>query len=277
MEDFNKQKRREKIKHEKDVLKESAHRTRESAHRAKEDVKVNIKQAKKAKVVLSLLKLALLVLIVIAVPLYMWFFQRDTITQFNSMKDIVQFLETYKTQSIFVYIGIQVAQIVISVLPGQGFQFAAGYLYGAIPALIYSWIGATIGTLLSFYLAKILGRDALHLLFGEERMNYFIERLNNKRAYTIVFLIYLIPGLPKDMVSYAAGASEIKFKAFLILSLIGRTPGMAGSILIGAFYHKGDYVPMIIIGILAIIAFIFCIIYRKKISNLIERFYEKIV
>lgn len=268
---------------DKDAFKENAHRARdefdelrESAHRTKDEVKGNIRKAKKTKLILSVLKFTILIGIVIAVPLYFYFFQRDFIEGFRSFDDIITFLETYKTQSIFIYIAVQVMQIVISVIPGQAFQFAAGYLYTFFPGLLYSIIGATLGTLISFYLAKILGKDAIHLFFGEEKMTYFIDRLNSKRAYTIVFLIYLIPGLPKDIVSYAAGISEMKFKAFLILSLIGRTPGMAGSLLIGSLYMKQHYIGMAITAALAVIAFVLCLIYRKKISGYIDRFYEKI-
>ncbi|MFR1723166.1 VTT domain-containing protein [Emergencia timonensis] len=108
-------------------------------------------------------------------------------------------------------------------------------------------------------------------------MTYFIDSLNSKKAYTIVFLIYVIPGLPKDIVSYAAGVSEMKCKPFLILSLIGRIPGMAGSLLIGSLYMKQHYIGMGIIAVLAVVAFIICIIFRKRISKYLDKFYEKIV
>lgn len=160
--------------------------------------------------------------------------------------------------------------------PDRAFQFAAGYLYGFIPGLLFSCIGAVIGTSISFFLAKLLGKDAVHLFFGEERMAYFLERLNSKRAYTIVFLLYVIPGLPKDVVSYAAGISEMKFKPFLILSLLGRIPGMAGSLLIGAFYMKEHYIGMAIVAVLAVAAFCLCVAYRKGINKYLDRFYDKI-
>jgi len=165
---------------------------------------------------------------------------------------------------------------VISIIPGQAFQFAAGYLYGFIPGLAFSVIGAFLGTTVSFYLAKLLGKDMMHLFFGEAHMTYFIERLNCKRAYTLVFLIYLIPGLPKDIVSYAAGVSEMKFKAFMAFSMAGRIFGMSGSLLIGALYFKQHYLAMIIIAVIAIIAFIFCVIYRKKINIFLDKFYDKV-
>ena len=249
---------------------------KENAHKTKDDVKENIKKAKKTKLILSILKLTILAGIVIAVPLYIFFYHSEFIEQFKSFDDVLAYLERYRFESIFIYIGIQVIQIVISIIPGQAFQFAAGYLYGFIPGLILSIIGAFLGTLISFYLARILGKDAVHLFFGEERINHFIDRLNSKKAYIIVFLLYLIPGLPKDVVSYAAGVSEMKFKAFAAFSMIGRIFGMSGSLLIGAFYFKQHYIGMVVIGTLAVIAFILCIIYRQKINRYLDKFYDKV-
>lgn len=249
---------------------------KENAHKTKDDVKENIKKAKKTKLILSILKLAVLSAIVIGIPLYIIFCQRDFIEQFRSFNDVLAYLERYKFESIFIYIGIQVVQIVISVIPGQAFQFAAGYLYGFIPGLIFSMIGAFLGTLISFYLARLLGKDAVHLFFGEERINHFIDRLNSKRAYIIVFLLYLIPGLPKDVVSYAAGVSEMKFKAFMAFSMAGRVFGMGGSLLIGAFYFKQHYIGMAVIGAFAVIAFVLCVIYRDKINQYLDKFYDKV-
>ena len=225
----------------------------------------------------SILKLLILVGIVVAVPLYLFFYHHDIIDNFKSFEDIIEFLKMYKTESILIYIGVQVLQIVISIIPGQAFQFAAGYLFGFPMGLVYSLIGAVVGTTISYYIAKFLGKDAMHLFFGEERTSYFLERLNSKKAYTIVFLIYLIPGLPKDVLSYVAGISDMNYKLFLVFSLMGRVFGMSGSLLIGAFYFKKHYVAMACIGIFAVIAFIVCVIKRKEINDYMDKFYDKIV
>lgn len=237
----------------------------------------NIKKAEsKKRVVISIIKISILLLIVIGIPLYIYFCQRDFLNRFENIDDIVAFLERYETESIFIYIGLQILQIVISIIPGQVFQMAAGYLYSFWPALFFALIGAVIGTAISFLLAKVLGRDFLHLFFGQEKMNYYIERLNSKQAYTIVFLIYLIPGIPKDMVSYAAGVSEMKFKAFVILSTVGRLPGMIGCLLMGNLLELESYLGVGIIGAIAVIACLLCIIYRKKINQLLDKLYQKI-
>ena len=230
----------------------------------------------KKKVAIAILKLIFLIFIVVLIPLYLYFYQQDFLMRFRDFNDIVSFLERYKLQSIPIYIILQIAQIVLSVLPGQFFQLAAGYLYTFWPALLFSCIGAFLGTTITFWLAKVLGSDFVHIFFEKDKTEDYVKRLNSKKAYTIVFLLYAIPGIPKDIVSYAAGLSEMKYKPFIILSTIGRLPGMMGSIIIGSMWHKEEYVGMIILAIIAVVAFCTCIIYRKKLHELIDKAYDKL-
>ena len=230
----------------------------------------------KLKKIIPILKLMVLLAIVIAVPVNIVLNHHQLIERFESFDDVIAFLQQYRWQSILVYIAIQAVQVVISVIPGQAFQFAAGYLYTFFPGLLFSLIGAALGTSVSFYLAKALGKDAVHLFLGEEKTAYYIERLNSKRAYAIVFLIYLIPGIPKDIVSYAAGVSEMKWRPFFTFSMMGRIPGMAGSLLIGALYMREHYVLMGVVAAMAIIAFAAGILCRKKIQTYLDRLYHRV-
>ena len=252
-----------------------AEQAKQSFSKGAENIKVT-KQQNAWKVIFSVVKILLLLLIILGVPLYLYFFQLDWLKGFKDIDTIVAFLNQYKSQSIFIYIGFQILQIVISVIPGQVFQMAAGYLFGFWPALLYAMTGAVLGTGISFLLAKLLGRDFLHLFFGEEKMSYYIEKLNSRQAYTIVFFLYLIPGLPKDMVSYAAGASEMKFRPFLILAAIGRFPGMVGCLLMGTMVQSENYTGVAIMAVLALIACGICLIYRKKINLWLDKIHRKI-
>ena len=78
------------------------------------------------------------------------------------------------------------------------------------------------------------------------------------------------------MVSYAARVSDMNFKAFMAFSMMGRLFGMSGSLLIGAFYFKRHYIGMGIIAVIAVVAFVLCIIYRKKIDRFLDKFYDKV-
>lgn len=235
------------------------------------------KLRKRYKTISAILKLLLLLFILVGLPLYIYFCQHQIIEQFSSLEQVEAFFDEYKTQSIFVYLALQILQIIICVLPGQGLQFAAGYMYGFWMGYIWSLVGAFIGTVISYYLAKILGHDAMHMIFGEERIQELLVTFNSKKAMILVFLFYLIPGLPKDLCSYVAGLSEMKLKPFLIISLVGRSPAMMGSLLIGRLVDIGGYTGAIIIAAIAIVLFSLGVIMRKRLLIWIDIAYDKLM
>ena len=221
------------------------------------------------------LKFAVLILIVVGVPLYIYIFHRDFIAQFRSFDEAAAFLRQYRQYSVPVYLALEILQIVVVFLPGQIFQFAAGYLFGFVPGVIYTLIGAVLGTTITFYIARLLGSDEVHMMLGEEKTKHYRELLSSKKAYLITFLLYLIPGLPKDALCYVAGVSGIKFIPFLIISIAGRMPAMAGSIIFGAMYMKKDYTGMAIVALTVGIICLFSFIKRKELISGIDRLYEK--
>lgn len=232
---------------------------------------------KKIASVVSVLKLLILLGIVIGVPVYVYFSNPDLISRFNSLEEINNLLKQYKTTSIFIYMGLQVFQIVVSIIPGQALQFAAGYAYHFWLGFIYSIIGVALGTVITFYLARFLGKDALHVIFGEEKFTKFVRTLNSKRSFIVLFVIFLIPGIPKDLFTYAAGVSEIRVVPFLLISLIGRTPAMMCSILMGSMFYNGSYNGLIILGVAATVLFFVGILKRDKLVKWTDRFYTRLV
>ena len=225
----------------------------------------------KFKKITAFLKLGLLLLIIIGVPLYIYFFQHQLIDNVSSIPKVQHLLNENKALSIPIYIGAQIIQIIICIIPGQWLQMGAGLAWGFWAGYLYSLIGALIGSVLTYYLANWLGKDAMHVIFGEEKMTTYVKKLQSKRAVLIVFLIFLIPGVPKDLCNYAAGISEMKLKPFLIASLLGRTPGMMGSLLIGKNIGTSSYTAAIAIGIAAVILFVLGVIFHKKIFEFAER------
>lgn len=178
------------------------------------------KLRKKFKLFGTIFKLTLLLFILIGLPLYIYFFQHDWIENFSSTENVEALFREYRAQSVLIYLGTQILQIVICIIPGQWLQFAAGYMYGFWLGYLYSFIGAFLGSVLTYYIARILGHDAMHLIFGEEKIKKMLQTLNSKKAVVLVFLVFLIPGVPKDLCNYVAGLSEMRLKPFLIVSLI---------------------------------------------------------
>ena len=114
------------------------------------------------------------------------------------------------------------------------------------------------------------------MLFKNHKIDNYLDHLNSQKGYTIVFLIYLIPGFPKDIVGYIGGLSNMNFKAFVLFSLLGRTPAMSISILVGTLYYSKNYTALAVVITVVIVITGICILKRKKISEYIERLYKKV-
>ena len=237
----------------------------------------NEKRKKRIYTIISVLKLLILFGIVIGVPVYIYFTYPELIERFRSLDEINKLLKQYKTASIFIYIGLQIFQIIVSVLPGQALQFAAGYAYHFWLGFLFSVIGVALGTVITFYLARLLGKDALHVIFGEEKFSRFVHTLNSKRSFIVLFVIFLIPGLPKDLITYAAGVSEIRIVPFLLLSLTGRAPAMMGSIMMGSMFYKESYTGLVILGAAAVILFVAGLMKRHALEKWADRIYNRMV
>lgn len=231
----------------------------------------------KLKKLFTVLKLLALLLIIVAVPVYILVFHQDWLAVMSDLDQMRALIAQYKgIEAAFIYVAAQIIQIIISVIPGQALQIAAGFMFGFPIALGLSVIGAIVGTVITYYLGKVLGRDAMHLIFGEEQISRYVAQMNSRKAAAIVFLIYLIPGIPKDVVSYAAGVSSMKLRPFLLLSLVGRLPGMIASLLIGKQIFDGDYHVAIIIAVIATVLFILGLVFRKRLMAWFDKAYTKI-
>ena len=194
-----------------------------------------------SKKISAIIKLSVLALIIIGVPAFLYMNCRDTLFDPEWLRNLPQMLQQYKEEASFILAGMQVLQVIICIVPGQPIQFAASYMYGIARGYLISIIGAFIGATVAFYISKLLGRDAVGELFGEERIEDYRRKLNSGRGLMAVLLIYLIPGVPKDLTAYAAGVSDMRIRPFLIVSTIGRSPAMLGSLLFGHFF--GDRSP----------------------------------
>jgi len=221
--------------------------------------------------ILAYVKLVFLFVIVIGLPAYIWFFQHQLIDSVSSVNKVQNLLNSNRMLSVPIYIGAQILQIVICIIPGQWLQMGAGLAWGFWLGCLYSIIGAAIGSFLTYYVAKLLGKDAMYFIFGQEKMDHYVERLRSRKAIIIVFFIFLIPGVPKDLCNYAAGVSEMKLKPFLAASLLGRIPGMMGSLLIGKNIAASSYISAIVIAVIALVLFVLGIIFHKHIFAFIER------
>lgn len=176
--------------------------------------------------------------------------------------EFYKYIDSYGSLSILVFIAFQVLQVVIAAIPGEFVQIAGGYIFGTFLGTIYSIVGILIGAVIAFYLARLLGSKMISALVSEKNIEKFRFIVNNKKAEVVIFIIFLIPGLPKDILVYIAGLSPIKPIRFFTLYLIARFPGLLGSSLIGANLQKENYMLSLIIFILSALLFLAGLIFK---------------
>lgn len=153
-----------------------------------------------------------------------------------------------------VFIVIQTLQVLVAPIPGEVTGFLGGFVFGQWLGFLYSTVGLTAGSLLAFGAGRWLGTAFVQRVVSPrvwERLGFIVEA----EGAILCFIIYLIPGFPKDIVCYLFGLSPMPFWVFALVSTLGRLPGTWVLSAQGARTATGDYVRMALLtAIVAAIA-----------------------
>jgi uncharacterized membrane protein YdjX (TVP38/TMEM64 family) len=139
-----------------------------------------------------------------------------------------------------VFMAIQALQVIVSPIPGEITGPVGGALFGTLWGVIYSTIGLTFGTLFCFWVGRMWGEPLIRPWLSEhhwEKMNFILEA----EGAILCFVLYLIPGFPKDIISYLFGISPMPFWLFAVVSTVGRLPGTWISSYFGAHVGQQQY------------------------------------
>lgn len=155
-------------------------------------------------------------------------------------------VESLGVWGVLVMLFIQVLQIVVAVIPGEVIQVMAGVMYGTLGGLALCLVGCVIASAAVFLLIRKCGRDFVIRFFGEDMLDRYSFLQDSSKLETLVFILFLIPGLPKDALTYIVPLSRINLATFLTLSTVGRIPGMVASTLIGSSISSANW-PLILV------------------------------
>lgn len=178
---------------------------------------------------------------------------------------IKQIIMSYGEYSILAFSILQVLQVIAFFIPGEVVQIAGGYIYGITWGTMLSLLGITIGSIVVYNISRFYGRPLIKKIISEKDLKFFEKVLRMGSTNHIVFLLYLIPGIPKDVLAYICGISSISFKDFVMYSTLGRLPGIFMSAYFGAKLGSENKAILIIIGILATALFVAGVFKGEKI------------
>ena len=148
---------------------------------------------------------------------------------------------------------LQIAQIFLAILPGEPLEILAGMCYGGIGGTIFILVSVFVTTTVIVMLVKKYGKKLVYEFFDKNKIDK-IEKSktfnNPKKIEMILFILFFIPGTPKDLLVYIGGLLPIKTLRFILIATFARIPSIISSTFAGSNIMKGDIKSIVIIYII---------------------------
>lgn len=235
---------------------------------------INIKKSI-IKLTISLLIIGVLIL---AIYLLLKHFNLLNLSQEQLQTEI----EKFGMWGPLVFIFVSFLQVSFIPIPGSITILAGDYLFGPWLSYLYSFIGMFLGSLFAFFLGRKIGRAYVNWIVGDKNtVDYYLKKLKGKET-VILFFMFLLPFFPDDILCSIAGIMPITWIVFIFMQIITRITSIGATL----FFMSGDIIPydtwwgiliLIIIGLLAILAFVYAYRNSEKLNDKLIAFIDKYI
>ena len=162
------------------------------------------------------------------------------------------------------YAGMVTLQIVFAFIPGEPLELAGGYAFGALEGTALCLFASSVASALVILAVRRWGVRLAALFFRREKLSELRFLKRAPRRTLLFFLLFMLPGSPKDLLCYFAGLTDIRLRALLPACALGRIPSIVSSTLAGGALSERSYVPALVtLGLTALLALIGLLIYRR--------------
>ncbi len=194
----------------------------------------------------------------------------------NTAEGFEGFIEGYGWWGRFVALGIQFLQVFIAFIPGEFVEVGLGLAFGAVEGTIICMGGLALGSATVFALVKRWGIRLVELFVDTEKINSFRFINSEKKLSYTVFILFLIPGTPKDLLTYIVPLTRMKMSEFMVISMLARIPSVVSSTIGGNLFGDGRYLEgialLLVTAIISIAGLrIYDIIIKKKAAHRAEK------
>ena len=199
--------------------------------------------------------------------------------RFSSRDELQKFIASFGPIGPVIYVIASFLQVTFIPIPASVTIIAGTFLFGPYLAFAYSYLGIMLGAILAFGLGRWLGRKYVNWLAGgEKEVDFYLEKFKD-RTNIIFFFCFLLPFFPDDFLCSLAGITPMTWKTYIIMQLFTR----ATSIIFTILFMSGEYIPysgwgipvLVVIGVLAVAAFILSMVYTDKIYEIVNKISKK--
>lgn len=193
-------------------------------------------------------------------------------------KPLINFIEDPASLSIWideagiwgpiVFMLLNAFQVLLAIIPGGPFEVAAGALFGPLAGTLICDVAMTAGGMLTFFFVRKFGMKFIELFVDRKEIES-VKFLHTNEKYTrLLFLFFLLPGTPKDLMCYVVGLTDIKWTSWFFINFVGRFPAILLSSLGGSALGEQKYgIFVFAFTIIIVFYFLGSFLYKKHNKN----------
>lgn len=220
-------------------------------------------QYERRRKILAGISLAVVVLLVVFVTLFVsrW------LSSF-SREDFRDYVRSFGALAPAVMLGLQILQVFIALIPGELVESAAGFILGPWLGTLVCYLGIALASALILTLTRRYGVKLVEVFISREKINELRFLSTEQKRNALIFLLFFIPGTPKDLLTYFVGLTDIRLRTFLLLSMVARIPSVLTSTFGGHLLGEERYIGAVILygvtGLLSLLGLMGYNRYLKK-------------
>lgn len=208
-------------------------------------------------------QLILAILAVIFICILGYYIGRPLVHFVSEPEKFQLWVEEKGILGVLAFMGMNILQVLLAVIPGGPFEIGAGYAFGVVKGSLICDIAMTIASVIIFLFVKKFRLRFVELFVSKEKIESVKFLKSSKRSESIIFLLFLVPGTPKDLLSYLVGLTDMKLSHWIFICGVGRLPAiflsaLSGSALSSARYH----LAIILIAAIIMLYVVGIILYR---------------
>ena len=165
----------------------------------------------------------------------------------KSGEEFRDFIQSYGAYGTLIAVGIQVLQVFIALIPGEFVEIGMGYAYGWFEASVLSLFGVAVGSAMIFALVKKFGIRLVEIFVSTDKINQLKFISSEEKLNRLTFILYFVPGTPKDLLTYFIGLTRMTLKDFLGVTIFARIPSVVSSTVGGNLIGNGEYLKAVIL------------------------------
>jgi len=174
------------------------------------------------------------------------------------------------------FVGMVIIQVLVAFIPGEPVELAAGYAFGVLEGSLLTMAGFLIGSWIIFILVRRFGVKLVEVFFPKEKILQIGFLKNPKKAQVLSFILMMIPGTPKDFLSYFAGLTPLTLRQWLTIVGIARLPSLLTSTITGAAAGQENYLLSAVMLVITLALSGFGILYYRSLTRQELQTYEKL-